>query len=446
MKISFKNRLKSFAPNKENVSSIKVYITLNNFQLRRKKIYYPKKEQNNSSCDSTKSTREFGKEITNVNKNRKEIRYPKPSNSKENINNIKIIRINNDKNRKKSKIKKEKQKGKETKPNKSKLNLLLKKLHNLSIEKSEEKGNADINNNKLEYNENPIDEYEEEIMKNLFREETKNRPIYSLFPGPIDKLVNKLNLTYMKRFSFINLFISFQQELFLKQETLYLTINLFDRYIQKLNFKGIISSDINLIALTCLFIASKYEEIYAPTLKEFLRIFKPDYFHREIYFQEDQILSALDFEVLTVYPISFLKKFCLYNINDLNKKEKDDMELCYNGAQFFLEICLIEPKFCELKPSLQAAICLYLARKFLLFKNGNGKIWNFDLAFRTNYSEINIKKNIKYAVKTIKNFFENAYTKNYMSLPLYKKFCSFDHLRVAAKLKLVINGDERQMK
>jgi len=27
MKISFKNRLKSFAPNKENVSSIKVYIT-----------------------------------------------------------------------------------------------------------------------------------------------------------------------------------------------------------------------------------------------------------------------------------------------------------------------------------------------------------------------------------------------------------------------------------
>ena len=119
------------------------------------------------------------------------------------------------------------------------------------------------------------------------------------------------------------------------------------------------------------------------------------------------------------------------------------MELCYYGAQFFMEICLIEPKFCELKPSMQAAMCLYLARKFLLFKNSNGKVWNFDLTFRTNYSEISIKKNIKYALRTIKNFFGNVFTKNYMSLPLYRKYCGFDYLRVAAKLKLIINDEER---
>ena len=116
--------------------------------------------------------------------------------------------------------------------------------------------------------------------------------------------------------------------------------------------------------------------------------------------------------------------------------------MCFNGAQFFLEICLIEPKFCELKPSLQAAISLYLARKFLLFKNGNGKIWNYDLIFRTNYSENNIKKHIKTAVKTIKNFFGNVYTKNFMALPLYMKYCSVDYLRVANKLRLIINGDK----
>ena len=244
----------------------------------------------------------------------------------------------------------------------------------------------------VKYYENPIEEYEEEIMKNLFNEEIKNRPIYSLFPGPADKNNNDLNLSYMKRFSFINLFISFQHELILKQETFYLALNLFDRYIQKLNSQNIISDDKNRIALTCLFIASKYEEIYAPYLKEFLQIFRLKYLKNEIFETEDRILSALNFEVLTVYPISFLKKFCLYDLDDLDNKEKSDMELCYNGAQFFMEICLIEPKFCELKPSLQAAICLYLSRKFLLFKNGNGKIWNYDLVFRTNYSESNIKK------------------------------------------------------
>ena len=93
--------------------------------------------------------------------------------------------------------------------------------------------------------------------------------------------------------------------------------------------------------------------------------FRLKYLKNEIFETEDEILSALNFEVLTVYPISFLKKFCLYDLDDLDNKEKSDMELCYNGAQFFMEICLIEPKFCELKPSLQAAICLYLSRKFL---------------------------------------------------------------------------------
>ena len=377
-----------------------------------------------------------------MNKNKKEIRYPKPSNSKENVNNLKPISLKNDniKNRKKSKNKKEK--GKESKPNKSKINLLIKKINRISIDKIEEKkDNDDAIDNSIKYNENPIEEYEEEIMKNLFHEETKNRPIYSLFPDLMKKNVNKFNLSYMKRFSFINLFISFQHELCLKQETFYLTLNIFDRYIQKLNSLEIISDDLNKIAVTCLFIASKYEEIYAPYLKEFLQLFKLKYSKREIFLAEDEILSSLNFEILNVYPITFLKKFCLYDIKDLNHKEKSDMELCFNGAQFFLEICLIEPKFCELKPSLQAAISLYLARKFLLFKNGNGKIWNYELIFRTNYSENNIIKYIKIAVETIKNFFGNVYTKNFMALPLYLKYCSIDYLRVAIKLRLIINGD-----
>lgn len=378
-----------------------------------------------------------------MNKNKKEIRYPKPSNSKENVNNLKPISLKNDniKNRKKSKNKKEK--GKESKPNKSKINLLIKKINRISIDKIEEKkDNDDAIDNSIKYNENPIEEYEEEIMKNLFHEETKNRPIYSLFPDLMKKNVNKFNLSYMKRFSFINLFISFQHELCLKQETFYLTLNIFDRYIQKLNSLEIISDDLNKIAVTCLFIASKYEEIYAPYLKEFLQLFKLKYSKREIFLAEDEILSSLNFEILNVYPITFLKKFCLYDIKDWNHKEKSDMELCFNGAQFFLEICLIEPKFCELKPSLQAAISLYLARKFLLFKNGNGKIWNYELIFRTNYSENNIIKYIKIAVETIKNFFGNVYTKNFMALPLYMKYCSVDYLRVANKLRLIINGDK----
>ena len=202
----------------------------------------------------------------------KEIRYPKPGKSKdryenknkENINNIKIypkddiedIIINNDKiNKKKDKSKNKiiKNKKKESKPKKYKLNLLLKKINKISI--TNEDNNYNEYNNEIKYNENPLEEYEDDIMNYLYSEEIKNRPIYSLFPSSQDINNNNIILSYMKRFSFINLFISFQRELILKQETLYLCINLFDRYIQKLNSDNMQFQDMNKIAITCLFIA-----------------------------------------------------------------------------------------------------------------------------------------------------------------------------------------------
>ena len=418
--------------------------------------------KNNASIDATKKNREFGLDISNINK--KEIRYPKPSNSKknENFNNIKIYpkddcdnvvgknsKINKKKDKSKNKINKNKGKKSKSKPNRKKINLLIKKINRISITKEEKKnGNLDDNyNNKIIYNENPIEEYEEEIMKNLFTEELNYRPDYSLFPSLLDNNKNNnnyINLTYMKRFSFINLFISFQHELLLKQETLYLCINIFDRFIQKLNTTKIILPDLNKIAVTCLFISSKYEEIYPPYLNDFLQIFKLKYRKHDLLLTEQVIISELNFEILIVYPITFLKKFCLYDLDDMSEKEKTDMKLCYNGAQFFLELCLIEPKFCELKPSLQAAICLYLARKILIFQNGKGKIWNYDLEFRTNYSEIDIKKNIVIALNIIKNYFRNIYTKNFMAVPLYNKYTSVEYSSISTKLKAIINGYENK--
>ena len=282
-------------------------------------------------------------------------------------------------------------------------------------------------------------------MNNLFKEETKNRANYSLFPNISDK-TNNFILLYLKRFSFINLFILFQNELALRQETLYLTINLFDRYIQKINsekIKNNLNSDLYLIALTCLFIAAKYEEIYPPYLGDFLDIFNKKYTKRDVLLKEDEILSSLDFQVLITSPLLFLKKFCL-NEKCENEEIKNDLDLVFFCAQFFLELCIIEPKFCELKPSLESAICLYLARKFLLNDkkgNNNNKVWTFDLFFKTNYSEIAIKRYIKIELKIIKNFFGNVYTKNFIAMPIYVKYNTLGYSRVSFKLKKIFIGE-----
>jgi murein tripeptide amidase MpaA len=52
-------------------------------------------------------------------------------------------------------------------------------------------------------------------------------------------------------------------------ETLYITCNLFDRY---LSHYEISKEEHYLLAVTCLLIATKYEEIYPPTVKDFIKI------------------------------------------------------------------------------------------------------------------------------------------------------------------------------
>jgi cyclin A len=52
-------------------------------------------------------------------------------------------------------------------------------------------------------------------------------------------------------------------------ETLYITVNLMDRY---LSHYEITKEDHYLLAVTCLLIATKYEEIYPPTVKDFIKI------------------------------------------------------------------------------------------------------------------------------------------------------------------------------
>ena len=49
-------------------------------------------------------------------------------------------------------------------------------------------------------------------------------------------------------------------------ETLFLTVNLIDRYLEKVEINR---KRLQLVGVTSMFIASKYEEIYAPEVKDF---------------------------------------------------------------------------------------------------------------------------------------------------------------------------------
>ena len=388
----------------------------NNFQLN-----YQKRINKKNISKETENTnnREFGTELpTNCHKNKKRIKYPKD-------NTIRTIDVN-------SKPKKKEGKRKKKIPNKSTIDKIINTIHHLSFDENEE-GLFNVNKN------NPLNEYIKEIMSNLMKDELINRPDYSKFPKLFHK-DNNATITYLKRFSFINFFILFQQELPLSQETFYLCLNLFDRYIEKTRSEKKKNLDLNLIALTCIFIAAKYEEIYPPKLKNFLYIFRNSYIKRDIYLKEEEILSKLNFDILTISPYLFLSKFCFYD-NFSYTESKYDKELCFQCAQFLLELFLIEPLFCQMKPSLQAATCIYLSRKLLKYDKRMNNVWNNELTYITSYDEVNIKENIEIALKVLKNFFGNYYTKNFSSMAIYTKFSTLAHLEVSVKIKETIFGE-----
>ena len=56
-------------------------------------------------------------------------------------------------------------------------------------------------------------------------------------------------------------------------------------------------------------IASKYEEIYAPEVRDFVYITDNAYTKQEIFEMENQMLSTLEFNITTPSAYRFLERF-----------------------------------------------------------------------------------------------------------------------------------------
>ena len=77
-------------------------------------------------------------------------------------------------------------------------------------------------------------------------------------------------------------------------ETLYLTVNLIDRYLEKQN---VLRNKLQLVGVTAMLIASKYEEIYPPIVTDFVYITDNAYDKQEILEMEYNILIKLEFSL-----------------------------------------------------------------------------------------------------------------------------------------------------
>ena len=109
-------------------------------------------------------------------------------------------------------------------------------------------------------------------------------------------------------------------------------------------------------------IASKYEEIYAPMVRDFVYITDNAYSREEILEMECRMLIEFEFDITNPTSYRFLERFA---------KVCGATEQLWNLAQYLIELPLIEQRMLAYTPSNLAASALYLSRKIIYRKDGN---------------------------------------------------------------------------
>ena len=170
-------------------------------------------------------------------------------------------------------------------------------------------------------------------------------------------------------------------------ETLYLTIAIMDRFLEKVS---VIKDKVQLVGVTAFFIACKYEEIYPPEITDFIKVCDA-YNKNDILKMEKTILKALDFNLAYPLPLHFLRRF--------SKAAHADQEI-HTLAKYLMELGLIEYECSGWKPSLLAASALYLTLHILAGDSKKTQ-WTDTLAFYTNYREDNLLKHVSYLSKIL---------------------------------------------
>ncbi|KAK6934743.1 Cyclin, C-terminal domain, partial [Dillenia turbinata] len=239
-----------------------------------------------------------------------------------------------------------------------------------------------------------VAEYVDEIYFYYWVTEAQN-------PSLENYMVIQTDITPQMRGILINWLIEVHFKFDLMQETLYLLVTLLDQYLSMVAVK---KNELQLVGLTTLLLASKYEDGWPPKVMDLISISAESYTRNQMlkmnysfsvatnlsfllgsknvlhgFIQENVILKRLKFRLNTPTPYVFMLRFL--KAAQLDTKHK-------HLALYLLELCLVEYEALKFKPSLLSACAIYVARCTLQL----APAWTSLLSRHTHYEEPKLRE------------------------------------------------------
>ncbi|KAK4278834.1 hypothetical protein QN277_016623 [Acacia crassicarpa] len=210
----------------------------------------------------------------------------------------------------------------------------------------------------------------------------------------------------------------------LMPETLHLTVNIVDRF---LSLKVVSRKELQLVGISSMLIACKYEEIWAPEVNDFVCISDNSYKREQVLVMEKTILRKLEWYLTVPTPYVFLVRY-------IKASSPPDKEM-ENMVYFLAELSLVHYATVILYgPSVIAASAVYAARVTL----GRSPFWTQTLEHYTGFSEDQLRE----CAKLMVSFHSLAGESKLKAV--FKKFCNPERCSVAllppAKCLLIENA------
>lgn len=167
----------------------------------------------------------------------------------------------------------------------------------------------------------------------------------------INYMMHQHDLTWLHRSILIDWITEISYNLSFLPETLYLSVFLVDRF---LSLRLVTKSKLQLVGLTALFIAAKYEEVDSPSISTFTEMINTT--TEELIKAEKYLLLTLEFNIEYLQPLDIIRTLSATNMYDMKVRVL---------SKYILEMTLIKESFLRFSSVIRAISAFYLAKKIV---------------------------------------------------------------------------------